>query len=509
MRRSRGELTIAGEAIAAFRVASCKRIISFGFDESTKFGLGMLATNTQIEPHDAPGTSIDVLLRGVTLTAGGTAKKIAASIETKLFSHARALLRGWKQTHEKRFGAGSWAAAGAPEAESIGLHRLSENTVLMSDTCNAARATKRLLAEMAEAAGRQELGEAWESMSEGERELRCKAHLGDCQQHLRNIIINNMTLKSTQVLKLKLEDDLADLAPFERASVDGNDLIRAVFKELHGGGEYAKGKGREFEAWRKEKYPSALWLPLERVHGTRQDIAFDGAEPIFWNRHAMLEFLNGLLLPGAENKLESFLWRSLACNEMTAHLRACTLYKNILSSPMRWLAGKASKSLTDWSIVESSKVLELAEAALEAIAEDGHNLFDPSFDPFAAVAAKQPQFAAWRAEELARVVKAHDGTKHLRTRVLAEARSPSGEGNIQATEMTVQLAEEMAGAGLAAMRDARRAIADKLSSQDGVNAPGKCAAVHEVTRGAHVMNDHVESIFSGADHVVRTCASIM
>ena len=107
------------------------------------------------------------------------------------------------------------------------------------------------------------------------------------------------------------------------------------------------------------------------------------------------------------------------------------------------------------------------------------------------------------------MVKAHDGTKHLRTRVLAEARSPAGEGNIQATEMTVQLAEEMAGAGLAAMRDARRAIADKLSSQDGVNAPGKCAAVHEVTRGAHVMNDHVESIFSGADHVVRTCASIM
>ena len=29
----------------------------FGFDESTKFGLGLLSTNTQIEPHDAPGTS--------------------------------------------------------------------------------------------------------------------------------------------------------------------------------------------------------------------------------------------------------------------------------------------------------------------------------------------------------------------------------------------------------------------------------------------------------------------
>ena len=36
----RGELTIASEAIAAFRVAMSKRIKSFGWDESTKFGPG-------------------------------------------------------------------------------------------------------------------------------------------------------------------------------------------------------------------------------------------------------------------------------------------------------------------------------------------------------------------------------------------------------------------------------------------------------------------------------------
>ena len=52
-------------AAAALRVALCTRIISFGFDESTKFGLSLLSTNTQIEPHDAPGTSVDVLMRGL------------------------------------------------------------------------------------------------------------------------------------------------------------------------------------------------------------------------------------------------------------------------------------------------------------------------------------------------------------------------------------------------------------------------------------------------------------
>ena len=74
MQLMRGELTIAGECIANFRVAKSKRIISFGFDESSKWGLGLMSTNTQIEPHDAPGTSVDVVQRGATLTAGGTAK---------------------------------------------------------------------------------------------------------------------------------------------------------------------------------------------------------------------------------------------------------------------------------------------------------------------------------------------------------------------------------------------------------------------------------------------------
>ena len=177
VQRMRGELTLGGECLAAFRVALARRIISFGFDESTKFGIGLLSTNTQIEPHDAPGSSVDVVMRGVTVSASGKAEHLAAAIEKDIFSHARTLLTGWKAQHEKMFGAGSWAAAGAPEPESIGLHRLSKHAVLVSDTCNGARATKRLVAEHAERAGREKLGitpEAWEAMGEAERESVCK-----------------------------------------------------------------------------------------------------------------------------------------------------------------------------------------------------------------------------------------------------------------------------------------------------------------------------------------------
>ena len=48
LQKMRGEVTIAGECIAAFRVAGCARILSFGWDESTKWGLGLLSSNMQI-----------------------------------------------------------------------------------------------------------------------------------------------------------------------------------------------------------------------------------------------------------------------------------------------------------------------------------------------------------------------------------------------------------------------------------------------------------------------------
>ena len=242
MRKLRSEVAIAGEMIAALRVALAIRIISFGFDESTKWGLGLLSTNTQIEPHDAPGTSIDVVMRGATLTAGGTAEHISKQIEEKLFAHARRLLTLWKEEHEDMY-PGTWDSSGMPSPDNIGLHRLSENAVIMSDTCNPARATKRLLAEMAEKAGRERIGtEAWEKLSEEEREEKVKCHLGDCHDHMRNIIIKAMSTAATTFLESKLADSLETFSSFDRVSVDGMEVIRAACKELHPNGEYAKGR---------------------------------------------------------------------------------------------------------------------------------------------------------------------------------------------------------------------------------------------------------------------------
>ena len=239
-----------------------------------------------------------------------------------------------------------------------------------------------------------------------------------------------------------------------------------------------------------------MFAPFENAQGSRQDMAFDGALPIFANRLIALDFLHGLVnVPRADNTLEKFLWRVLRCNEMTALLRVCTLFKLVLTDAMRWLTGKANK-LDDWSIVSASRVLELAEDAFVAIAADGSKLLDPSLDPFAEITAKQPLFAKWRLGRMKRSVRSADGTTKHRVfeHVLAEARSPVGKGNVQSTAATIALAEKMATAALTAMHDTKRAIADKLSSQDGANAPAKQQKMHAATVGAHVANDRVESI---------------
>ena len=127
---------------------------------------------------------------------------------------------------------------------------------------------------------------------------------------------------------------------------------------------------------------------------------------------------------------------------MTALLRVNTLWKYVFSEPTRWLSGKSGK-LKDWSIDSSSKVLDLVEQAMVAIAADGHTLLDPSFDPFASIAAEQQLFKDWRAKQMVRTVVAADGTPHfIHARTLSEARSPTVKesGNGVATERVVQVA---------------------------------------------------------------------
>jgi hypothetical protein len=311
-----------------------------------------------------------------------------------------------------------------------------------------------------------------------------------------------MQIRQVDSLKEQLQDDLAEFSAFERMSVDVGDLIRAASKELHAGQAYAKGKGREGEAWRKSEHPTHPHLPYLRAEGGRQDLAVDGSVPIFWNRKQALEFIQGLVVPGAENKLEKFLLRTMSCNEMTAALRVNTLWKYIFSEPSRWVSGKAGE--LGWGLDDASELIDLTEQMMIAIAADGRKLLDPDFDPYAPLADKYSTFADWRSEHMERTIKSPDGQRHpIHKLVLAEARDPSGKGNIDATARVITLAQEMANEALAAMRDPRRAISDLLLSQDGKFSVGKDPRRNKATAGAHTTNDRVESNFGCVDDLMR------
>ena len=371
MRRMRGEVTLTSDMMAAWKFAIAKRIMCFGWDESTKFGNSVFGCFAQLEHFD--GRVEDICLRGLSiLPDGGTSAAVLNHIETRILAHSRRMLTLWKKEFERSSGCpGSWAAAGGPDPENIGLHRLAEDTVLMSDTCNGARCTKRMLGEAIMKVIEERVGKAaWEAMSPEERDRKYKVYRGDCWQHLRNIIIGAMAETGNNLVKEAVADSLDLFSSFERIDPSGSSVIRSAFKQFHHGGEYALGRGREFEVWRKLKFESALFVSFERALGSRQDLAFDGCVPLFMNRVICLGFLRGYIdCPKSENVLDKSLYTLLRCNEFVALLRAHALWKFIFSEPFRWLSGKTSK-LEGMSLIKMGEVLEHVEKAMEKIAED-------------------------------------------------------------------------------------------------------------------------------------------
>ena len=359
---------------------------------------------------------------------------------------------------------------------------------------------------MAEAAGHDKIGEErWAAMTAPQRALSVKSYTANCHGHLRNIVIKAMVGAAVDFLKAELQDDLLEFGAYERVSVEPYDVFNAFYKLLHKGAEYANGKQREFWAVVETEHPSTLVLPFANTHGERQDIKLEGWEPILINRLVVLSFLKPIVnVPGKkdDSKLDRFCYICLRSNPLTALARVSTLFQNVLFAPHRCLAGKGAK-LDNWSVSKMDELLDTMASTLGSVAADGDALFDAELDPYAPLAETQPLFATWREQRSTKVTKAADGTPHLHHVVaLAEARAPTGAGGAQSQPMAVRLAELMAKAGIKAMRDPKRAIAELLTQEDGSGPTvGDRAERHEALKGANVTNDPVERIFGKYDIV--------
>ena len=84
---------------------------------------------------------------------------------------------------------------------------------------------------------------------------RFKVYRGDCFQHLRNIIIEAMATAGDNHIKYLVSESQAEFVPSERIDPTVGSVEHAAFNCFHHGGEYAKGRGREFTVYRKKVNP--------------------------------------------------------------------------------------------------------------------------------------------------------------------------------------------------------------------------------------------------------------
>ena len=83
-----------------------------------------------------------------------------------------------------------------------------------------------------------------------------------------------------------------------------------------------------------------------------------------------------------------------------------------------------------------------------------------------------------------------------------------GSGEEQAKPLMLEIIKAQAERALEKMHDPRLALADKLASQNGINAYAINKDAHERTKKVHGTNDAVENKFAIADYVMRTYRKI-
>lgn len=223
----RFEMRTVLECLCGREVAAAYRIRLLGFDESCKYGNAAITSNVVVEP--TPGEELKVVvLRGVYISAGGTAVAISKAINEKCFGRLRDLQRRWRQRFEKDNPGATWTG---PEPERLSLARLGGGGAIISDTCNTAHATQELLESMIADEVQQSIGAAaWAAMSDAQRRHATRVHKLDCWQHMRNIFLNAMSAAQAAHVAEELKPWLDAFGAWDRMTTDFCQLLRAAYK---------------------------------------------------------------------------------------------------------------------------------------------------------------------------------------------------------------------------------------------------------------------------------------
>ena len=507
---TRFEMGIADECMSARRVADAVRVRQLGMDATTKFHVPSMVTSVLIEPKDNPSKPEVVILRAAYGTGGATAACEATAVEDKCFARLRRRLIGWRDKCKQMFPNYVWTG---PDAKRCGLHRLGGGGAITTDTCTTARCTTDLLIKMVAKLVEEATGAvAWAAMSEDERVAAVRCHATHCWQHIRNIFLAPMSSAMSELLKVKLGEDLDAFSAQERIGTSMSELLRSDYKEFHRGCRYYKGAGMDFWDYVLQNFPTAFLVPFERADAGRQDLDFNAAVAMYINRKYIVSFLAPrVLAKGHSNLLEESIWVTHTKFEYIAMIRAAAIIDLRIAVPLRWIAGNGSK-LSDWSPFSMSPVLSKIEDLFERGSRDGSVLLAASLDIFEPIASSQPEFEKYfEWLETGWTVRAADRktVHYVYKQALAELLDPQDKDNVNTRDLTIEFLQAACADGLSKLHDQRTILPQYLSSQDGRLTLEKQGQAHADTIGCELSNDKfAESVFGTFDRMLTRCPGI-
>ena len=361
VRKCRTILRIVGETLAAYRLGKAN-------DWQQLFSDGTSRRQSAIQ-NLIIGIKEDSKLRNIALSSSLILK--GESSEEQFEAIAAMIARGgerlkrWADVCETKYPS---YEHDIPKDICMNIGKLSRGGLITSDTCNAARKTRRIIVSKISEA-------ATELRKEGVNVLEV-----DCWNHLRNVWLGGMTKALSSHLRGILLNDLDNIEKRLRVSTSIENILRAVDKEFSLAANYPKGHGELFRKWIETHHPGAVLLHVERTAGSRQDMCVEGAGTIYWNHKYWIEFLDQRLRYPGNNVLQENLFIILSSCEMLALARVCSIIHLSICIPIRWLAGNTHQLQEfDWSVRSMGKIVDILDIVLVQIVNDGSKIMDEEF----------------------------------------------------------------------------------------------------------------------------------
>ena len=419
------------------------------------------------------------------------------SISQLNFCAAR--LKKWSDVYEREYGE---ADHGIPHPSNVHIGKLGGNATT-TDICNTAQKKEQCL-----------LGEEVAKRSENGR----GTYKVPCWQHLRNIWFGAGTKAPLSIhMTTFLKDHLDIIDSRLRVGTSSEACQRAIEKNFGLTNNYAKGEGEVFHPHMKKCHPGALLFNLERVSGSRQDIAVEGACAVYWNRPYYVEFLfDRLSVNDSDNILRENLWIILTSKEMVAMFRTLSIAHISIRIQVRWSAANTHKLAEyNWSPLSMGRVIDILEDVFEKVINKSESVLDEEFmmGIFQDLRHELPPFDDFLVHKFekqqTKVVGDSKATVVPFSLLRSELFSPEQETNQETDDVTKEYGIILMTAMLKELRDPHKVTSNYLSSTGSEYAwEHKSPNDHDALKGKMAVNDPSERNFGSGTRELQVYGRI-